>query len=213
MPPTALIAGSTASRRSPVTSSRRISRPTTKKNSDISPSLTRSCASWAKLAYAASHGELAHATATTAATTSTTPPEASASRNRRTNEAVRSARSGTYPAMVMRWLDRGVLAAASRRSQQVVLAAGLTGALTGLAVAAFERLTAEWLLPRVVEADLPVQAVVPGLGLVVAAIALRAARTSPSTADEYIRVFHDTARLPLRPVLPRMFAAIATLGA
>lgn len=107
------------------------------------------------------------------------------------------------------------LKAVGRRSQQVLLLAGATGALVGLVVAGFEKLTAEVLLEAVLDLPLWLQAATPGVGLLVAAGCLRAAgrHTSPATSDEYIRAFHDTAGgLSLRLVPYRLAAAIATLG-
>ena len=55
----------------------------------------------------------------------------------------------------------------------------------------------------------------PAIGLLVAAGCLRMAgrSTTPATADEYIRIFHDRSRrVDLRPVPWKMMAAIATLG-
>jgi CIC family chloride channel protein len=113
-------------------------------------------------------------------------------------------------------LRRQQLAEFSRRTRQVLLLAGATGAATGLLVAMFERLTGEALLPAVLDAPLALQAVIPGVGLVVAALLLRygGRDASPATADEYIRAFHDSAgRLSLREVPARLAAAVATLGA
>ena len=107
------------------------------------------------------------------------------------------------------------LAALGRRSQQVLLLAGVTGAVTGLVVAGFERVTADGLLGPLTRQPLWVQALAPGIGLAIAALCLRAARppTSTATADEYIHAFHDTVSdMPLRPVPYRIAAAIATLG-
>jgi CIC family chloride channel protein len=83
-------------------------------------------------------------------------------------------------------------------------------------VAGFESLTAETLLDTVLDRSRVVIAAAPLLGLLVAAASLRwlAGGASPATADEYIRSFHDepTIRLPERPVVGRMVAAVATLG-
>jgi CIC family chloride channel protein len=97
----------------------------------------------------------------------------------------------------------------------VLLIAGVTGAATGLVVAGFERLTSDVLLSGVRDATFPLRVVLPLIGLVAAAVILRVARVpSPSTADEYIRSFHDRGNaLSLRPVIPRLLASIATLGA
>lgn len=102
-----------------------------------------------------------------------------------------------------------------RRSQQVLLIAGAVGAGVGLAVAAFDWLTAEVLLKRVLALPAPVTAAAPVVGLVAAAASLRflGRRTTPSTADEYIRNFHDpTRRLDTTPVAGRVAAAVASLG-
>src|ERR671919_160119 len=122
IPPRAAHAGSAAfrgSRSSPSTSSRLISRPTTKKKIAISPSLiqwrrsrssrrspsatVRSVVQRSR--YEASQGELAHASATIAAITSATPPAASVWRkstsgriSRRRSVASRCARFSAMPA-------------------------------------------------------------------------------------------------------------------
>lgn len=103
----------------------------------------------------------------------------------------------------------------SRRSQQVLLIAGATGALIGVAVAGFEIVVAEVMLEAVLDLPLAARAVLPGLGLLVAVGCLRLAgpRTTPATTDEYVRTFHDSAgRLDLRAVPARIAASVATLG-
>lgn len=108
------------------------------------------------------------------------------------------------------------LAGFARRSREVLLLSALTGALTGLAVAGFEWITGRQALERLYELPVAAQVAAPGVGLIVAALALRwlAAGASPSTSDEYIRNFHDQAHpLDLHPVLGRVAASIATLGA
>jgi CIC family chloride channel protein len=114
------------------------------------------------------------------------------------------------------WLPhRDRLVAVGRRSQQVLLIAGATGAIVGLVVAGFERLTGEVLLATLLDQPLLVQAAAPGIGLLIAAACLRAAgsRVTPATSDEYIRAFHDTSGgLSLRLVPFRLAAAVATLG-
>lgn len=98
----------------------------------------------------------------------------------------------------------------------MLLLAGATGVLTGLAVAAFEHLTESILLEAVFGLPAAAQVVLPTVGLMVAAGCLRLAgrHTSAATSDEYIRAFHDASgRMPLRLVPYRMAAAVATLGA
>jgi CIC family chloride channel protein len=106
------------------------------------------------------------------------------------------------------------LAAPAQRSRQIMVLAGLTGAVTGLVVAAFERLSADVLLGTLLDQPLWLQALAPALGLLLAHACLRAGGgASPATSDEYIRAFHDTGSgLDLRLVPFRVGAAIATLG-
>ncbi|MBV9952246.1 MAG: chloride channel protein [Acidimicrobiia bacterium] len=102
-----------------------------------------------------------------------------------------------------------------RQIHRVLLLAAATGAITGLVVAGFDRLTADVLLAGVLDLPLGVQVLCPVIGLTVAFVCLRLAGrgTTPSTADEYIRSFHDpTGRFDLRLVPARIGAAIATLG-
>lgn len=107
------------------------------------------------------------------------------------------------------------LRAIGTRARDVGILAVTTGLVTGLAVALFDRLVREQTFDRVLETPLWAQAIAPAVGLVVAALALRlwGRGTSPSTADEYIRNFHDVEqRLDLSPVGPRILASAATLG-
>lgn len=107
------------------------------------------------------------------------------------------------------------LAALGRRSRLVLLMAGLTGALTGLGVAGFEWLTRDQLFDRLQRQSIAVQIVAPLVGLLIAAAALRwvAGGASASTADEYIKHFHEPGRrLALRPIPGRILASVATLG-
>ena len=106
--------------------------------------------------------------------------------------------------------------AIGRRTNQTLLFAAATGVLVGLAVLAIERLTVEGLLDTLAEQPLWLRAAAPAVGLLVAALCLRwvAGSTSVSTADEYIRSFHEQSdeRLDPRPVLGRILASIATIG-
>lgn len=101
------------------------------------------------------------------------------------------------------------------RQETIVAAAVVTGVAVGLAVAGFERLTDHVVLERVLHAPLWVQALAPGVGLVVAVVILRhlADGASPATADEYVANFHDRRRaLDLRRVPGRLLAGVATIG-
>jgi CIC family chloride channel protein len=103
----------------------------------------------------------------------------------------------------------------TRRSQQVLLIAGVTGALTGLAVAAFDRLTSDVLLAGTLDLPIAAQAVAPAVGLVLAMVFLQyvGRGATPDTSDAYIQSFHDQGRrLPLGPVPARLLAAVVTLG-
>ena len=99
----------------------------------------------------------------------------------------------------------------AERSRHVVVLAAVTGALTGLVVAGFEHVV---VLLRDAVVDLPTWAiaVVPTVGLALAAVALAVARTGAGTSDEYIRTFHDREELRPRDAVARLVAAVATLG-
>lgn len=104
---------------------------------------------------------------------------------------------------------------AGGRARQAGLLAVATGAATGFAVAVFDRAVAEGLLDRLLRAPFWVQAMAPAVGLLVAGVILQTLGrgASPSTADEYIKDFHDhEAHLDQRPVGPRLLASAATLG-
>jgi CIC family chloride channel protein len=101
------------------------------------------------------------------------------------------------------------------RSRQVVLASAVVGAITGVAVAGFDRLTVDAVFNRgVAKLPLVLMAFAPAAGLIVAALVLRYAGRglSPSTADEYLHAFHMRHDLGLRDMFVRMVAAVATLG-
>lgn len=107
------------------------------------------------------------------------------------------------------------LGAIGRRTRQAGVLALATGVTTGLAVAGFDRLVAEGIFRHVLDLPLWAQMILPGLGLLAAAVLLRtvAAGASPSTADEYIKAFHDhDGGFDQRPVPGRLLASAATLG-
>jgi CIC family chloride channel protein len=100
-------------------------------------------------------------------------------------------------------------------THRVVMLAGGVGAVTGLAVAGFDRLVVEAMLDHVDDLPSGLMAILPGVGLLVALAARRVigGGASPSTADEYLRVFHDPdERLGWRAFAGRIVAAVATLG-
>jgi CIC family chloride channel protein len=110
---------------------------------------------------------------------------------------------------------REQLRALAGRSREVVLAAALVGAVTGLGVAGFERLTVNVIFDRGV-AHLPLWllAFAPGAGLAFATLWLRGPGRglSPSTADVYLQAFHAQAPIEVRGSVHRIIASIATLG-
>lgn len=102
-----------------------------------------------------------------------------------------------------------------RRQQAVVASAAVTGVVVGLVVAGFERLTDEVLLDEVLHAPAWAQAVLPAVGLAVAAVSLHflARGATPATADEYVESFHERRHeLDLAPVPGRLLAGVATIG-
>jgi CIC family chloride channel protein len=100
------------------------------------------------------------------------------------------------------------------RSREGVLLAAIVGALTGACVALFDKATIDASLAHVLGLPTWLQPWVPLIGLSVAGVLLRiGGRLAPSTTDEYIQGFHSHDDMPLRPVLWRILAAVATLGA
>ena len=101
------------------------------------------------------------------------------------------------------------------RSQRTLLLSGITGVLTGGAVAGYDWIVQQELFERVIETPVAVQAALLAVGLLLAAGSLLwiAGGASPATADAYIENFHEPDRvLPLRPVIGRLMAGAATLG-
>ncbi len=101
------------------------------------------------------------------------------------------------------------------RSRQVVFLAALTGALTGLGVALYETVVVDGLIVSVLGAPVWAQGLIPVVGLALTVVILRygGPNASPSTADEYIKNFHDPGtRLSIRKAASRLIASVATLG-
>src|SRR5690606_2834756 len=111
-------------------------------------------------------------------------------------------------------VDRARLAALTRRTREVLLIAGMTGAVVGLVVAGVEGLVGRVRSGQVSTLPLPAQLVLPAVGVGLSVLCLRIrGRHSASTTDEYIRSFHDqTGRLDLRAVPARLAASVVTLG-
>ena len=107
--------------------------------------------------------------------------------------------------------DRGT----GRRAQTTLVLAVVVGSVTGLGVALFDRLVATNGFDRVLRGPLWLQAVLPGVGLLAAALILRAVGrgSSTATADAYIQAYHDPeGSIDLRAVPGRLLASAATLG-
>jgi CIC family chloride channel protein len=103
----------------------------------------------------------------------------------------------------------------ARRSREVLVLAAITGALTGVAVAAFDWLVVDVFLDHLFELSPWVMAWMPLVGLALSWLALRfVGRTSDSgTADLYLKAFHDDDRqYRLRELPGRMLAAVLTPG-
>src|SRR5262245_53899941 len=107
------------------------------------------------------------------------------------------------------------LRAFAQRSREALLVAAVTGAVTGVGVALFDRAVVDGLLDRIFDLSPWILAGAPLCGLALAAAALRWLCRDPSSssADLYLEAFHDARKpLVLRDVPGRMLAAIATLG-
>lgn len=110
---------------------------------------------------------------------------------------------------------RNELRALFVRTRQFVFAAAVVGAITGFAVAGFERLTVDVVFARgVAKLPLWLLAFAPGIGLAIATFWLRGPGRglSASTADEYLDAFHDGKPLSMHDLAHRVVAAVATLG-
>jgi CIC family chloride channel protein len=103
----------------------------------------------------------------------------------------------------------------ARRSHEIIVLAAVTGVVTGLAVALFDRLVVEGLLDRVFELSPWLLAGMPLVGLALAWLALRyvARSRDPGMTDLYLKAFHDNdQQYRLRELPGRMLAAIVTPG-
>lgn len=108
---------------------------------------------------------------------------------------------------------RAELVELAHRSRDVILVAALVGAVTGAAVAGFDQIVLEILLPRVGTAPLWLAALLPIIGLLTSALVLQRGRLGAGTADEYLRAYHETThKLTIRDLAIRMTAAVATIG-
>jgi chloride channel protein, CIC family len=103
----------------------------------------------------------------------------------------------------------------ARRSHEVVVLSAVTGAITGVAVAIFDRIVVDGLLDHLLELSPWVLGFMPLVGLAVAALALHfvARNDDPAMTDLYLRAFHDPEQpIRVREFPGRMLAAIATTG-
>jgi CIC family chloride channel protein len=126
------------------------------------------------------------------------------------------------PNRLNRWRQwaRGLLSAEelrrlAERSRELLLLAALTGAITGAAVALFDRAVVNGLLDHILRLSPWLLAFAPLCGLALAAASLRwlGRQASPSSADLYLQAFHNSSKpIVLRELPARMLAAITTLG-
>lgn len=109
---------------------------------------------------------------------------------------------------------RAELTDLARRTWEVGLLAAVVGVLTGGGVALLDTVIMG-IEERVVELPLWLVAGAPAVGLALTAVILRwvGGGLSPSTADEYLKAFHDPDHpLPGRSLVARTMGAVATLG-
>jgi CIC family chloride channel protein len=127
----------------------------------------------------------------------------------------RDGRFGAWAKRARAVARREELRALARRSREAIVFAAVTGVLTGLGVALFDRAVVEGISDRLFGLSPWVLAFMPLAGLFLTASFLRwvGRGATPETADAYLRAFHD-ARRPIRllEVPGKMLAAIATLG-
>ncbi len=103
----------------------------------------------------------------------------------------------------------------SGKSSRLLIAAVGLGILVATVVAVFEYVTVELILNRVIELPIEIQALMPMVGLVLAALALRflGSGATPSTSDEYISAYHDRyPKLAARFLPARLIAGATTIG-
>lgn len=108
----------------------------------------------------------------------------------------------------------GSVLSVGRRDGLVLATAAVVGMIVGLVILGFELLV-EDIIHRVESERLAIVAIAPAVGLIITALSLRfvGGRTTASTSDEYIRVFHDRVpRLALRPWIGRLIGGVATVG-
>ena len=87
------------------------------------------------------------------------------------------------------------------------------GAAVGLVVVAIDWIAIELLLHWLVDADLWIQVLAPGVGLVLTALILRLAwNAEPTTSDNYVKAFHGAIELQPRRLPPKLVAALSTVG-
>ena len=127
----------------------------------------------------------------------------------------RDRRLGQWAARARAAIRREQVRALARRWREVILLSAVTGALTGVGVALFDRAVVDGLYDRFVDLSPWVLAFLPLTGLALGAASLRwlARRASPASADAYLQSFHDADHpIRLHDVPGKMVAALTTLG-
>lgn len=101
------------------------------------------------------------------------------------------------------------------RWHRVLVLSGITGIVVGLAVAGFEAVAAREMLEAVAGFPDWLKPIAPGVGLVLAWLTLRTfgRGATPSTADEYLRAYHQRRHeISLREAPAKVGASAFTLG-
>lgn len=101
------------------------------------------------------------------------------------------------------------------RWHRVLVLSGITGIVVGLGVAGFEAVAAREMLERVAGFPDWLKPIAPGVGLVLAWLTLRTfgRGASPTTADEYLRAYHQRRHeISLRDAPGKLGASALTLG-
>ncbi len=126
----------------------------------------------------------------------------------------RSARSQRSAAALQLGRESSKLAGAvgANGVLRFILYAGI-GTVVGAIVVVIEWISVDQMLHRLEDAPLYIRSVAPVIGLALAAAVLRVFwRTDPATSDMYVEAYHRGTEFEKRRFLPKLSAAIATVG-